>query len=39
MDFAETAELRSVRKTMAGTAGYFGGTYDAEKAERDEPTR
>jgi alkylation response protein AidB-like acyl-CoA dehydrogenase len=37
MDFAETAELQALRKTVADITARFGGAYYARKAEAHEP--
>ena len=37
MDFAETAELQALRKTVADITGRFGGAYYARHAEAHEP--
>ncbi|WP_448628286.1 acyl-CoA dehydrogenase family protein [Geodermatophilus sp. URMC 64] len=37
MDFAESAEMQALRKTVRDIAGRFGGAYYARKAEAHEP--
>src|SRR3954467_15806743 len=37
VDFAESAELQALRKTVGDIAGRFGGAYYARKAEAHEP--
>jgi alkylation response protein AidB-like acyl-CoA dehydrogenase len=38
VDFAETAEVQALRKTVAEISARFGGAYYARKAEAHEPT-
>jgi alkylation response protein AidB-like acyl-CoA dehydrogenase len=38
VDFAETAEMQALRKTVADISGRFGGAWYARKAEAHEPT-
>src|SRR5207245_9689965 len=37
VDFAESAELQALRKTVADIAGRFGGAYYARRAAAHEP--
>jgi hypothetical protein len=37
VDFAESAELQALRKTVADITGRFGGAYYARHAEAHEP--